>query len=230
MLFQQVSRRLGRPCWRAHARYLDLRRAGRYGGTVHASGRLVPRSSLAPRPASTSAMKISELSVLLPCHSLEDFPVYHEGAEADELLAAWCSFVAPGAVGGGRRVARLAPCGRAPRVAPGASDHGAAVLRGSPACRLRQPGRSRGRRAGAPGQSRRRGAGGTVRDRRDRHGSRPRVGCRFSGAGILPPANGVAHAANALLGQHRRDALRPRGHRRQRRPRCVRKWSRLANI
>ncbi len=42
------------------------------------------------RPASTSAMKISELSVLLPCHSLEDFPVYHEAAEADELLAAWC--------------------------------------------------------------------------------------------------------------------------------------------
>ncbi|MEX2114214.1 MAG: hypothetical protein WD845_13565, partial [Pirellulales bacterium] len=35
-------------------------------------------------------MKISELSVLLPCHSLEDFPVYHEGREAEELLATWC--------------------------------------------------------------------------------------------------------------------------------------------
>lgn len=36
-------------------------------------------------------MKFSELAVLLPCHSLEDFPVYHEGSEADELLAAWCA-------------------------------------------------------------------------------------------------------------------------------------------
>jgi alpha-mannosidase len=35
-------------------------------------------------------MKFSELTVLLPCHSLEDFPVYHEGPQADELLAAWC--------------------------------------------------------------------------------------------------------------------------------------------
>jgi alpha-mannosidase len=34
-------------------------------------------------------MKYSELAVLLPCHSLEDFPVYHEGAEADQLLVAW---------------------------------------------------------------------------------------------------------------------------------------------
>ncbi len=35
-------------------------------------------------------MKFTELTVLLPCHSLEDFPVYHEGSQADELLAAWC--------------------------------------------------------------------------------------------------------------------------------------------
>lgn len=34
-------------------------------------------------------MKYSELAVLLPCHSLEDFPVYHEGTEADQLLSAW---------------------------------------------------------------------------------------------------------------------------------------------
>jgi alpha-mannosidase len=40
-------------------------------------------------------MKVSELAVLLPCHSLEDFPVYHEGAEADQLLAAWCSLWHP---------------------------------------------------------------------------------------------------------------------------------------
>jgi alpha-mannosidase len=36
-------------------------------------------------------MNLRELAVLLPCHSLEDFPVYHEGVAADELLAAWCA-------------------------------------------------------------------------------------------------------------------------------------------
>lgn len=34
-------------------------------------------------------MNIAELVVLLPCHSLEDFPVHHEGEEADGLLASW---------------------------------------------------------------------------------------------------------------------------------------------
>jgi alpha-mannosidase len=34
-------------------------------------------------------MSIEELIVLLPCHSLEDFPSHHEGEEADGLLAAW---------------------------------------------------------------------------------------------------------------------------------------------
>jgi alpha-mannosidase len=36
-------------------------------------------------------MPFSELTVLLPCHSLEDFPVYYEGHQADELLSAWCT-------------------------------------------------------------------------------------------------------------------------------------------
>jgi len=36
-------------------------------------------------------MNFRQLTVLLPCHSLEDFPVYHEGEAADELLAAWCA-------------------------------------------------------------------------------------------------------------------------------------------
>jgi alpha-mannosidase len=40
-------------------------------------------------------MKFTELTVLLPCHSLEDFPVYYEGTQADELLAAWCSLWHP---------------------------------------------------------------------------------------------------------------------------------------
>lgn len=34
-------------------------------------------------------MKFQELLVLLPCHSLEDFPTYHEGEEAQGLLVAW---------------------------------------------------------------------------------------------------------------------------------------------
>lgn len=34
-------------------------------------------------------MSIEELIVLLPCHSLEDFPSHHEGEDADGLLAAW---------------------------------------------------------------------------------------------------------------------------------------------
>jgi alpha-mannosidase len=43
-------------------------------------------------------MTFTELAVLLPCHSLEDFPVYHEGSAADELLAAWCALWHPALV------------------------------------------------------------------------------------------------------------------------------------
>ena len=34
-------------------------------------------------------MKFEELIILLPCHSLEDFPTHYEGAEAEGLLSAW---------------------------------------------------------------------------------------------------------------------------------------------
>jgi hypothetical protein len=34
-------------------------------------------------------MKFQELLILLPCHSLEDFPTYHEGDDAHSLLASW---------------------------------------------------------------------------------------------------------------------------------------------
>lgn len=40
-------------------------------------------------------MKFDELIVLLPCHSLEDFPTYQEGEEAEGLLAAWTSLWHP---------------------------------------------------------------------------------------------------------------------------------------
>jgi alpha-mannosidase len=62
------------------------------------------------RPRLCAAMEISELTVLLPCHGLEDFPVYVEGPQADELLAAWCApwhpqlMATAGAVPGWRRI------------------------------------------------------------------------------------------------------------------------------
>ncbi|MEX2176179.1 MAG: hypothetical protein WD872_17590 [Pirellulaceae bacterium] len=40
-------------------------------------------------------MKFTELLILLPCHSLEDFPTYHEGEDADSLLASWSALWHP---------------------------------------------------------------------------------------------------------------------------------------
>jgi alpha-mannosidase len=40
-------------------------------------------------------MKYRELSLLLPCHSLEDFPLYHTGDDADSLLACWTALWHP---------------------------------------------------------------------------------------------------------------------------------------
>ena len=50
-------------------------------------------------------MAYNELAILLPCHSLEDFPVYQEGPEAEGLLAAWSALWHP---------ALLASAGRLP--------------------------------------------------------------------------------------------------------------------
>ena len=36
-----------------------------------------------------------EVLILLPCHSLEDFPTYHEGEEAESLLACWTAMWHP---------------------------------------------------------------------------------------------------------------------------------------
>ena len=41
-------------------------------------------------------MQLEELIILLPCHSLEDFPLYLEADDADDLLATWsatCTFL-----------------------------------------------------------------------------------------------------------------------------------------
>ena len=50
-------------------------------------------------------MKYQELLILLPCHSLEDFPTYHEGDDAQSLLASWSALWHP---------ALIASAGQAP--------------------------------------------------------------------------------------------------------------------
>src|SRR5688572_13800026 len=40
-------------------------------------------------------MNFQELIILLPCHSLEDFPLHHEGDDAAGLLAAWTALWHP---------------------------------------------------------------------------------------------------------------------------------------
>ena len=48
--------------------------------------------------SATRTMKFKELAVLLPCHSLEDFPQHHEGQEAEGLLANWTALWHPALV------------------------------------------------------------------------------------------------------------------------------------
>src|SRR5437867_598798 len=49
-------------------------------------------------------MKFSELVILLPCHSLEDFPTHHEGDEAEGLLSAWSALWHPALLASARAV------------------------------------------------------------------------------------------------------------------------------
>jgi alpha-mannosidase len=49
-------------------------------------------------------MPYSELAILLPCHSLEDFPVYQEGPEAEGLLAAWSALWHPALLASAQRL------------------------------------------------------------------------------------------------------------------------------
>ena len=51
-------------------------------------------------------MRYRELVILLPCHSLEDFPLHHTGDDADGLLACWSALWHP---------ALLASAGALPR-------------------------------------------------------------------------------------------------------------------
>jgi alpha-mannosidase len=91
--------------WGACRRRLDERKTSRYGGC--AGGPCAPST----RPQTTFArpvlaMKFTDLTVLLPCHSLEDFPTYYEGSQADELLVAWCALWHPAALASAGSVPR----------------------------------------------------------------------------------------------------------------------------
>ena len=55
-------------------------------------------------------MKYEELIILLPCHSLEDFPLYHEGEEAQGLLANWVALWHPALVAAAGAMTFRAPC------------------------------------------------------------------------------------------------------------------------
>src|SRR5262245_30850821 len=60
--------------------------------------------------ATTMPMKYRETTVLLPCHSLEDFPLYHSGDDAESLLACWTALWHPAliaAVGSGPKWHRV---------------------------------------------------------------------------------------------------------------------------
>jgi alpha-mannosidase len=51
-------------------------------------------------------MELAELIVLLPCHSLEDFPLYHDGADAATLLSGWVAPWHPALVAAARKMPR----------------------------------------------------------------------------------------------------------------------------
>ncbi len=49
-------------------------------------------------------MKPTELIVLLPCHSLEDFPTHHRGVAAEGLLAAWTALWHPAFIASAQKI------------------------------------------------------------------------------------------------------------------------------
>ncbi|HEX7380211.1 MAG TPA: hypothetical protein VF278_24050 [Pirellulales bacterium] len=59
---------------------------------------------LTPTSSSPAPMPYRELAILLPCHSLEDFPVYQEGPEAEGLLAAWSALWHPALLASAERL------------------------------------------------------------------------------------------------------------------------------
>ncbi|HTN74907.1 MAG TPA: hypothetical protein VL096_06660 [Pirellulaceae bacterium] len=49
-------------------------------------------------------MKYQELIIALPCHSLEDFPLYHTGEAAEGLLASWTALWHPALIAAAERI------------------------------------------------------------------------------------------------------------------------------
>ena len=51
-------------------------------------------------------MRYQELLVLLPCHSLEDFPLHHDGKDAESLLSAWTALWHPALIASAQGIPR----------------------------------------------------------------------------------------------------------------------------
>jgi alpha-mannosidase len=64
-------------------------------------------------------MKPTDLVILLPCHSLEDFPTHHRGEAAEALLAAWTSLWHPALIAAAQKTPNWARADDPP--APGES-------------------------------------------------------------------------------------------------------------
>ena len=88
-----VSGEPGRPLAVGTARKPSRRAAA--AGDVFLASDVPPAEPLPRRSDPAEIMKFSELIILLPCHSLEDFPVYQEGEQAEGLLAAWSALWHP---------------------------------------------------------------------------------------------------------------------------------------
>lgn len=55
-------------------------------------------------------MSFTQLTILLPCHSLEDFPLYHTGEDAAALLAAWTALWHPTLLAAANRLPTWGRC------------------------------------------------------------------------------------------------------------------------
>ena len=66
-----------------NARWIPLRRV------ITRLENAYPRLDASRLAVHALEMKLTDLVVLVPCHSLEDFPTHHTGRAAEGLLAAW---------------------------------------------------------------------------------------------------------------------------------------------
>ena len=191
-------------------------------GLIGASGLILPPERLKDRlPA---AMKYQELLILLPCHSLEDFPTYHEGDDAQSLLASWSALWHPELLASAGKaltwrriedppsdvkerlivvpsvcVQRL-PTGFAQRV----KDEGGVLIRKT----------SSREEIVAAALAPLRNARTSEPKRSLAAASRSRLGRRLPRPRLLLPADRAAHAADAVFEQPGRDLFQ--GHRRRR--------------